>query len=176
MRARIIGKSSAARARVTFPPFSCDAGVIPGRGDRLNEARIVVSALRGGGLIDQRPIMSDRTAERTGMIDIRIKPVPRRRGRERSGRLRAEPDILAGKFAAGVVEDRLIAQPVYCFACASGRPFQGHLGLAERRIEASIPNPRNRPGDVARAEMVEDCLAVVGARTSRPEFSAREMP
>jgi len=42
MRARIIGKSSAARGRVTFPPFSCDPDI--------DEPTAAIGSIRLGGL------------------------------------------------------------------------------------------------------------------------------
>jgi hypothetical protein len=45
--------------------------------------------------------------------------------------LNAEPGILVGEFAVGIMEDRLIAQPVDCFASAGGGVCLGPLRLAD---------------------------------------------
>jgi hypothetical protein len=90
--------------------------------------------------------------------------------------LNAEPGILVGEFAVGIMEDRLIAQPVDCFASAGGGVCLGLFRLADSGVEAAIPNPRNRAGDVALAKLVEDRFAAGGARAFGREFGARKMP
>jgi hypothetical protein len=90
--------------------------------------------------------------------------------------LNAEPGILVGEFAVGIMEDRLIAQLVDCFASASGGVCLGPFRLADSGVEAAIPNPRNRAGDVALAKLVEDRFQAGGARAFSREFGARTMP
>ena len=90
--------------------------------------------------------------------------------------LNAEPGILVGEFAVGIMEDRLIAQPVDCFASAGGGVCLGPFRLADSGVEAVIPNPRNRAGDVALAKLVEDRFAAGGPRAFGREFGARKMP
>jgi hypothetical protein len=71
-------------------------------------------------------------------------------------RQRSEADGALREFAVGIMLDSLLAQPRQSLGCAGGRPFLGAIRGAELRVEAAIPSPRNRAGDVARAEVVED--------------------
>jgi len=67
-----------------------------------------------------------------------------RRGRERSGLPKCGTQHIGGEFAVGIMEDRLIAQPVDCFASAGGGVCLGPFRVADSDVEAAIPNPRNR--------------------------------
>ena len=58
--------------------------------------------------------------------------------------LNAEPGILVGEFAVGIMEDRLIAQPVDCFASAGGGVFLGPFRLADTGALAYIVAKESR--------------------------------